>query len=126
LRGLGTRQPLTAATLALGTVSILALPPSGGFAAKWLLLSAALQAGAWWWVAVMLAGGLLAAGYSFRVLERIVSPGPDESPAPAPAAMAFPAFALAVAALALGMAPWLPLELLAAAPPLAGLGGGAP
>jgi formate hydrogenlyase subunit 3/multisubunit Na+/H+ antiporter MnhD subunit len=126
LRGLGTRQPLTAATLALGTVSILALPPSGGFAAKWLLLSAALQAGAWWWVAVMLAGGLLAAGYSFRVLERIVSPGDDESPAPAPAPMALPAFALAVAALALGMAPWLPLGLLAAAPPLAGLGGGAP
>jgi formate hydrogenlyase subunit 3/multisubunit Na+/H+ antiporter MnhD subunit len=126
LRGLGTRQPLTAATLALGSVSILALPPSGGFAAKWLLLSSALQAGAWWWVAVMLAGGLLAAGYSFRVLERIISPGADETPAPAPAAMSLSAFALTAAALALGMVPWLPLELLSAAPPLAGLPGGAP
>jgi multicomponent Na+:H+ antiporter subunit D len=126
LRGLGTRQPLTAATLALGTVSILALPPSGGFAAKWLLLSAALQAGAWWWVAVMLSGGLLSAAYSFRVLERIISPGPDESPAPVPAAMALPAFALTAAALAIGMIPWLPLDLLQQAPPLAGLGGGAP
>jgi NADH:ubiquinone oxidoreductase subunit 2 (subunit N) len=36
--------------------------------AKWLLLRAALEAGQWWWLAIILLGGLLAAGYMFRVL----------------------------------------------------------
>jgi len=121
LRGLGTRQPLTAATLALGSISIVALPPSGGFAAKWLLLQAAIAAGRWWWAGVMLLGGLLAAGYSLRVMERVIAPAADESRAPAPAAMSLSALALAVAAIGLGLVPWAPLDLLAAAPPLAGV-----
>ena len=44
------------------------LPPSGGFAAKWLLLKASVESGQWWWAVVILAGGLLAGGYVFRVL----------------------------------------------------------
>jgi formate hydrogenlyase subunit 3/multisubunit Na+/H+ antiporter MnhD subunit len=123
LRGLGSRLPLTAASLALASVSIVALPPSGGFAAKWLLLEAAIRAGAWHWVVVMLGGGLLAAGYSFRILERVIGPGPAEQGGGAPQAMQWAALGLAVGALAVGLAPWAPIGLLQAAPLL---GGGAP
>jgi formate hydrogenlyase subunit 3/multisubunit Na+/H+ antiporter MnhD subunit len=122
LAGLGTRMPLTAATLALASVSIVALPPTGGFAAKWLLLSAAFSTGRWWWAVPMLAGGLLAAAYVFRVMERVISPAADEGRAPAPVAMQAAAFGLAVASLALGLVPWAPLRLLAAGTPLAGVG----
>jgi multicomponent Na+:H+ antiporter subunit D len=44
------------------------VPPSGGFAAKWLLLLASAKEGQWCWALVMLAGGLLAGGYVFIVL----------------------------------------------------------
>jgi formate hydrogenlyase subunit 3/multisubunit Na+/H+ antiporter MnhD subunit len=115
LRGLGARMPLTAATLVLASVSIVAVPPSGGFTGKWFLLSAAVRSGEWWWVTVMLLGGLLAAGYSFRFLERLVADAPESAPpARAPAAMQLSALALAVAALVLGTVPWLPLRLLGA------------
>jgi multicomponent Na+:H+ antiporter subunit D len=60
--------PLSMVAFALGGMSLIGLPPSGGFAAKWLLLTAALEVGAWWWAALVVIGGLLAAGYVFRVL----------------------------------------------------------
>jgi formate hydrogenlyase subunit 3/multisubunit Na+/H+ antiporter MnhD subunit len=104
----------------VGSLSILALPPSGGFAGKWLLLSAALRDARWGVVGVMLTGGVLAAAYTFRVLEQVISPAPDESHVHAPAAMQGAALVLAAAAVGLGMVPWAPLELLAAAPPAGG------
>lgn len=120
LRGLGARMPLTTATLVLASASLLAIPPTGGFAGKWFLLSAAVTTGRWWWAVVMLAGGLLAAAYVFRVLQLAISPAEDEGPARAPLAMELSAFALAAAAVLVGLAPWAPLRLLAAAAPLAG------
>jgi formate hydrogenlyase subunit 3/multisubunit Na+/H+ antiporter MnhD subunit len=121
LRGLGARLPLTAATLALASVSILSLPPSGGFAAKWLLLSSAIATGRWGWAVVMLAGGLLAAGYSFRILEQVIAGAADGAagPAHAPRAMQLAAFGLAAASFLVGFVPWAPIELLRAAAPLA-------
>ena len=47
---------------ALGGISLIGLPPSGGFLAKWLLLEAAVATGQWWWAVVMLAGGLFTSG----------------------------------------------------------------
>lgn len=62
------RLPLTAVAFALAGVSIMGLPPSGGFIGKWLLLEAALVQGRWDLAAIMVLGGLLAAGYVFKVL----------------------------------------------------------
>jgi formate hydrogenlyase subunit 3/multisubunit Na+/H+ antiporter MnhD subunit len=68
LRGLGHPLTLNLLSFGLAGVSIMGLPPSGGFLAKWLLLQAALDSGQWWWVPVILIGGLLAALYTFQVL----------------------------------------------------------
>ena len=62
------RLPLTAGAIALAGVSIIGLPPSGGFVGKWLLLEAAVEQGHWELVGVMILGSLLAAGYIFKVL----------------------------------------------------------
>ncbi len=62
------RLPLTAGAFALAGVSIMGLPPSGGFIGKWLLLQSALAQGRWDLALVMLLGGLLAAAYVFKVL----------------------------------------------------------
>lgn len=61
-------EPVTLFAFGLAGVSLIGLPPSGGFSAKWLLVQAALASGQWWWVVVILGGGFFAAAYVFRVL----------------------------------------------------------
>ena len=65
--------------LGLAGLTLMGLPPSGGFVAKWLLLTAAIASGQWWWAAVMLAGGLLAAAYMFRAFAQAFAAPRDES-----------------------------------------------
>ena len=68
LGGAGRAMPMTLLTFGLAGLSLMGVPPSGGFAAKWLLLSAAIGAGQWWWALVILGGGLLTGGYVYRVM----------------------------------------------------------
>jgi NADH:ubiquinone oxidoreductase subunit 2 (subunit N) len=79
------------------------LPPSGGFIGKWLMLEAALTQGRWGLVAVMIIGGLLAAGYIFKVLGYAFTQadGMPESRA-VPASMEWAALLLAVGAVLVG------------------------
>ncbi len=68
LERLDQRTPLSLFALALAGVSIMGLPPSGGFLAKWLLLEAAWREGRWLLLAALVLGSLLAAAYVFRIL----------------------------------------------------------
>ena len=68
LDGITHVLPVSVFAFGLAGMSLIGLPPSSGFAGKWLLLNAALAQGQWWWVAVMLVGSLLAAAYVVRVL----------------------------------------------------------
>lgn len=68
LSSIGRALPITVLAFALAGMSLMGLPPSGGFAAKWLLLTATIETGQWWWALVILSGGLLTGGYLFRVL----------------------------------------------------------
>ena len=98
------RLPLTAGAFALAGVSIMGLPPSGGFIGKWLLLETALSQGRWDLVAVMLVGGMLAAGYVFKVLGHTFTQASVTHEAGAvPRTMEWTAFGLAVAAIVLGL-----------------------
>jgi len=73
LGGAGRAMPVTFLALGLGGLSLMGLPPSGGFAAKWLLMKASIEAGQWLWAIVMAAGGLLAGGYLYGVLAPALS-----------------------------------------------------
>lgn len=66
--GVARALPVTVMAFALGGITLIGLPPSGGFLAKWLLLSAAVSSGQWWWALVLLVGGLLTSAYLFVVL----------------------------------------------------------
>ncbi len=103
--GAGRAMPATFFALGLGGLSLMGLPPSGGFAAKWLLLRASVAAGQWPWAIVMLAGGLLAAGYVYRILAPALSDGAIALKAPPQRSREAIALALAVVAVALGFAP---------------------
>lgn len=118
LRGLGERRPVIATALALASISIMGLPPSGGFVGKWLLLVAALQAGQWWWVTGILLGGLLAAAYSFRFLGELFRPAAEgQTWHEEPRTLGLAALALALLALVLGFAAVIPFRLLAIGAP---------
>src|SRR5690606_1284323 len=71
LPGADQLMPVSVFAFGLAGVSLMGLPPSGGFLAKWHLLEAAWPLGAWHWVIVVLLGSLLAAAYLFRVLNII-------------------------------------------------------
>lgn len=97
------RLPLTTGAFALAGVSIMGLPPSGGFIGKWLLLEMALAQGRWDLVVVMILGGLLAAGYIFKVLGRAFTQAEVTHKSRAvPACMEWAALLLAIGAVLLG------------------------
>ena len=103
--GAARAMPTTFFALGLGGLSLMGLPPSGGFAAKWLLLRASVAAGQWPWAIVMLAGGLLAGGYVYRILAPALSDGAVALKAPPQRSREAVALALAIVAVALGFAP---------------------
>lgn len=114
LGGVGVRLPLTLFTFGMAGVTLMGLPPSGGFSAKWLLLQAALESGQWWWVAVMVVGGLLTAAYVFKVLRRAFLPVAEgDSVTPVPRVLEFSAFALALVSILLGLFGAPAMDLLA-------------
>ncbi len=68
LRNIADGLPMTTFTMALAGISLMGLPPSGGFAAKWMLLHSILASGQWWLAAAPVLGGLLTAAYVFKIL----------------------------------------------------------
>ena len=97
------RLPLTVAAFALAGVSIMGLPPSGGFIGKWLLLEVALEQGKWGIVVVIVLGGLLAAGYVFKVIgQAFAQSGAMQESKAVPASMEWAALLLAFVAILLG------------------------
>jgi formate hydrogenlyase subunit 3/multisubunit Na+/H+ antiporter MnhD subunit len=110
--------PVSATAFALAGVSIIGLPPSGGFVGKWLLLEAALAQGQWAVAVVVIAGSLLAAAYVFKVLGFTFTRTPiAQAPRRLPPAMEWSALFLAFAALLMGLIPSaLPAFIETAAP----------
>jgi multicomponent Na+:H+ antiporter subunit D len=107
LAGADARAPLSTLALGLAAVSLMGLPPSGGFAAKWRLLQGAWAHESWLLVAVLLIGSLLAAGYLFRVLAALLARAPagaGQAGAPVPPVAEWAALSLALGAIALGFA----------------------
>ncbi len=97
--------PVSVFAFALAGVSLIGLPPSGGFLAKWLLLSAALDSGRWLIALALVGSGLLTALYIFRVLERAMRPGANLQPVGRVSPlMEWSAFGLGLLAILLGFA----------------------
>lgn len=100
MTGAARSVPVLTATVALAGVTMMGLPPSGGFGSKWQLISASIDAGQWWWAVVLGLGGLLAAAYMFRVLAVMLTDTPAAThPSPAPVRLEWLPLALAVVAL---------------------------
>ncbi|HPC83779.1 MAG TPA: proton-conducting transporter membrane subunit [Thermoanaerobaculaceae bacterium] len=121
LDGLTHALPLSIAAFGLAGASLVGLPPSGGFVAKWLLLGAGLTQGQWWWVLLLAAGTLVGATYIMRVLTHAFTRF-EEDPVPCPVSLLGEgtALGLALAAVLLGLGAGWPAELLQVGAPVAG------
>lgn len=125
VRGIATHMPVSTYAFGLAGMSLIGLPPSGGFVAKWELLIASFGSGQWWWGVAILAGGLLTASYVFLVLGQELSQAEEDVAhkfSPVPAAMEWTALALALLAFLLGVRPLEALELLGIGGPFPSIG----
>ncbi|ABA57781.1 multisubunit sodium/proton antiporter, MrpD subunit [Nitrosococcus oceani ATCC 19707] len=119
LNGISRHLPVTAFAFGLAGVSLMGLPPSAGFLAKWSLLTAAIANGQWGWAIIIVLGGLLAAGYVFRVLSYVFMQAPSKAHyRPVPWLMEWPALLLALMAICLGFITQTPLTLIEIGAPM--------
>ncbi len=115
------RLPLTLAAFGLAGVSLMGLPPSGGFIAKWLMLEAVIRSGQWWWGVVLIMGGLMTAAYVFNVIGHAFTPSEtSHEPGVVPARMEWTALLMAVIAIVLGFIAPMSLALMEIGSPFGG------
>jgi formate hydrogenlyase subunit 3/multisubunit Na+/H+ antiporter MnhD subunit len=113
LQGAARALPMTVAAFALSGIALIGLPPAGGFLAKWLLLSSALESAQWWWVVVIALGGLLTAAYVFGVLAKaMTTPAAPVAITAVPRSREAIVLALAVLSAVLGVLALAPLDVL--------------
>nr|WP_240545048.1 proton-conducting transporter membrane subunit [Ectothiorhodospira shaposhnikovii] len=103
MEGIGRVLPIPLFAFGLAGLSLMGLPPSGGFMAKWLLLRAAIEGAQWWWVLIIVSGGLLTGGYLFRVLSRALAQTDRALPLRAPVDRRGEVLVLGLALLSIGV-----------------------
>jgi multicomponent Na+:H+ antiporter subunit D len=124
LAGVDRRLPVTVFAFGLAGVSIMGLPPSGGFLAKWMLLEAAWEQDAWAWMVIIVLGSLLAAAYVFRVLGAAFRErqAPSVETATRPSLISLLALVLAVLSIVAGFASAPILALIETGSPMPAAG----
>lgn len=106
LRG---QTPWLYATLIVMAMSMIGIPPTGGFFGKWYIVLAAIEVGNWVAVAAVVGATLLTMGYFIRIIEKMLlepETGPGGSrpgPVQMPLAIRMSMGALTAAILALGI-----------------------
>jgi len=68
LRGIGRRMPWTMGAFAVGSLSMIGLPPAGGFVSKWYMMLGAFEAEQMAAVAVLVVSTLLNAAYFVPII----------------------------------------------------------
>ena len=74
--GIGRRMPWTMGAFFVGSLSIIGLPPTGGFLSKWYLVLGTLEANQITFLFVLLGSSLLNAAYFMPVVYRAFFPSP--------------------------------------------------
>ena len=79
MRGAGKLLPVTMWVFALCSLSLIGIPPTGGFVSKWFLAQGGLQFGVFGvvGVAVLMISALLTAGYLLPIVTDAFFPGAD-------------------------------------------------
>ena len=123
LAGLATRQPFTAATLAIFLLSLLGLPITAGFLGKLYIFTAALNSNLYWLAVLMAINSVIGAYYYIRVLvvmymHEYKGPLPADAPAGLSATALMVVAVTVIATIYLGLWPNQILSLLTSQNPI--------
>ena len=77
--GIGKRMPVTMTAFLIGSLSVIGLPPTGGFISKWFLVLGTLEADQVVMLVVLLGSSLLNAAYFLPVVYKAFFCTPEES-----------------------------------------------
>ena len=110
--GLGRRMPLTSLALLIAALSFAGVPPLGGFIAKYLVFTSAIQ-GFVWLAIIGVIMSVVQTAYLFRLVNYMYSKKPkEETKIREPKRLLIPIFILAGAIIVLGLFPSIALDLL--------------
>jgi multicomponent Na+:H+ antiporter subunit D len=79
MTGIGKRMPVTMAAFFIGSLSVIGLPPTGGFFSKWYLVLGTMEADQPVMLFVLLTSSLLNAAYFLPVVYKAFFCTPEES-----------------------------------------------
>jgi multicomponent Na+:H+ antiporter subunit D len=101
----GPRMPVAGTCAIVAALSMVGVPPAGGFFSKWYLLEGTLASREPMLAGIVLAGSLLAAGYMYRLTEAVWfgEPARADAGAEAPPALLVALVGLTLAILAVGV-----------------------
>jgi multicomponent Na+:H+ antiporter subunit D len=116
LKGIGRRMPWTMGAFAIASLSMIGVPPTGGFISKWFILTGAIDVGSLIAVGVLIASTLLNAAYLLPIVYSAFFHAPEESDShhehgEAPFPMLAALVLTATATVILFFMPALPLDL---------------
>ncbi|WP_027367687.1 monovalent cation/H+ antiporter subunit D family protein [Desulfocurvibacter africanus] len=78
MSGIGRRMPLTMLAFFIGSLSIIGIPPTGGFLSKWNLLTGCMDGQHWVLAGVLIFSSLLNAAYFLPIVYRAFFCPPDQ------------------------------------------------
>jgi NADH:ubiquinone oxidoreductase subunit 2 (subunit N) len=114
--GIGRKMPLASIALVLAALSFAGVPPLGGFTAKFLVFTAAIQANMSWLAVIGVLASVLQTAYLFRLINYMYGKKPkDEIRVKEPKLLLIPVFILVAAIIVLGLYPEIVLRLIAPA-----------
>jgi len=79
MAGIGRRMPVTMTAFFIGSLSVIGLPPCGGFISKWHLVLGTIEADQIFMLVVLLVSSLLNAAYFLPIVYRAFFCSPDQS-----------------------------------------------
>ncbi len=79
MAGIGRQMPVTMAAFLVGALSVIGIPPCGGFISKWYLVLGTLDSGSLLMLSVLLLSSLLNAAYFLPIVYRAFFCRPEEA-----------------------------------------------
>jgi proton-translocating NADH-quinone oxidoreductase chain N len=111
--GLGKKMPFVSLALVIAGLSFAGVPPLGGFMAKYLVFTAAIQANLTWLAVIGVLTSVLQAAYLFRLVNYMYARNPkDDSRIKEPKRLLIPIFILVAAIIILGAYPQIVFNLI--------------
>jgi NADH-quinone oxidoreductase subunit N len=111
--GLGRKMPFVSLALVLAALSFAGVPPLGGFTAKFLVFTAAIQANMSWLAIIGVLTSVLQTAYLMRLINYMYARKPtDETKIKEPKKLLIPIFILVAAIIILGLYPQVVFDLI--------------